>query len=318
MEFTTLGRTGLKVSVAGLGCGGGSRLGQGTGASEDHSVGIVRQALDLGVNFIDTANSYGTEKIVGKAIEGVARDSVILSTKHHAGWGGRDYSVKDILEGLETSLRRLGTDYIDIFHIHGLNIKSYDQVVGEAVPALLREKEKGKFRFLGATENAPGDPAHDMLQRAFEDDCFDVVMLAFHVMNQNANHRVFPKTQELGIGTLIMFAVRSLFSTPGRLRTDVRELVEKGLLTTEIGEVENPLGFLIHEAGAESVIDACYRYARHTAGSDVVLFGTGDAGHLKSNIASILRPPLPQNDVDKIQTLFGKLEGVGLDYPRGK
>ncbi|HTD89215.1 MAG TPA: aldo/keto reductase, partial [Burkholderiales bacterium] len=63
MEYTTLGRTGLRVSVAGLGCGGSSRLGLTAGHSEKHGVSIVRQAIDLGVNLIDTANSYGTESI---------------------------------------------------------------------------------------------------------------------------------------------------------------------------------------------------------------------------------------------------------------
>src|SRR5690554_4575471 len=65
MQYTTLGRTGLKVSVAGLGAGGNSRLGQGRGLSTDSSVALVREAFDLGVNFIDTAEAYGTEEIVG-------------------------------------------------------------------------------------------------------------------------------------------------------------------------------------------------------------------------------------------------------------
>ena len=69
MEYTTLGRTGLKVSVAGLGCGGFSRLGLGTGKSEAEAVALVRQALDLGVNLFDTAAVYGTEAVLGKAIK---------------------------------------------------------------------------------------------------------------------------------------------------------------------------------------------------------------------------------------------------------
>jgi aryl-alcohol dehydrogenase-like predicted oxidoreductase len=67
MEYKPLGKTGLTVSVAGLGCGGNSRLGQGRGASAEDSVAIVRTAIDLGVTFIDTAGAYGTEEIVGAA-----------------------------------------------------------------------------------------------------------------------------------------------------------------------------------------------------------------------------------------------------------
>ena len=67
MEFTTLGKTGLNCSVAGLGCGGNSRLGLGRGASPTECVALLRTAIDAGVNFIDTAENYGTEAIVGEA-----------------------------------------------------------------------------------------------------------------------------------------------------------------------------------------------------------------------------------------------------------
>ena len=81
MEYTTLGRSGLHVSIAGLGCGGHSRLGTKTGKSEQESIAVVRQALDLGINLIDTAEAYGTEAIVGKALQGVPRDQVVIATK---------------------------------------------------------------------------------------------------------------------------------------------------------------------------------------------------------------------------------------------
>jgi aryl-alcohol dehydrogenase-like predicted oxidoreductase len=83
-----------------------------------------------------------------------------------------------------------------------------------------------------------------------------------------------------------------------------------------LGEREQPLDFLIHEGGATSVIDAAYRYARNEPGADVVLFGTGDALHLESNIASILKPPLPAEDTARLNALFGALESIGLDLPR--
>ena len=80
MEYTTLGKTGLEVSVAGLGCGGASRLGQGDGKSQAESVALVRRAHELGVNFFDTARAYGTEEVVGNAITG-RREEVVVSTK---------------------------------------------------------------------------------------------------------------------------------------------------------------------------------------------------------------------------------------------
>jgi aryl-alcohol dehydrogenase-like predicted oxidoreductase len=114
MQYTTLGRTGLKVSVAGLGCGGNSRIGLGAGLSEAQSVALVREALDLGVNVLDTAAAYETEGVVGKAIAGRRRDGVVISTKAHV------TTAPEVVASLEASLRRLGTDYVDIFLLHGL------------------------------------------------------------------------------------------------------------------------------------------------------------------------------------------------------
>jgi len=81
MKYTTLGRTGLRVSSLGLGCGGPSRVGQRIGSTEAESVTIVKEALDAGINFFDTAEAYRTEEIVGQAIRGIDRDAVVLSTK---------------------------------------------------------------------------------------------------------------------------------------------------------------------------------------------------------------------------------------------
>ena len=83
MHYTTLGKTGLKVSVAGLGCGGNSRIGLGSGLGESQAVALVKEALDLGVNLLDTAASYGTEEVVGKAIKGRPREAIVISTKSH-------------------------------------------------------------------------------------------------------------------------------------------------------------------------------------------------------------------------------------------
>lgn len=312
MQYTTLGRTGLKVSVAGLGCGGNSRIGLGAGLSTAQSVALVREALDLGVNLIDTAENYGTEAIVGDAIKGRPRDEIIISTKSVMG----EKSAADMVASLEASLQRLGTDYVDVFHVHALPPAAYDRAVAEIVPALLREKEKGKLRHLAVSETSPRDPTHAMLERAVvEEPAFEVIMLAFHMMNQNARPVVLRNAIDKGIGTLCMFAVRNIFSRPGLLQTTIADLAAKGDLPKSLAAEKDPLGFLVHEAGAESLIDAAYRYARHEPGMDVVLFGTSSIDHLRANVASILRPPLPAADVAKLNEMFAHLVGVGLDLP---
>ena len=315
MEYATLGGTGLRVSVAGLGCGGNSRLGQAAGGSEAESVALVRRALDLGVNFLDTAAAYGTEGIVGAALRGVPRDSVVVSTKAIVQRDGEVLPADEIIASLDRSLRQLGTDHVDVFHLHAVPPSAYDAVRERIVPVLLRERERGRLRHLGITETGPRDPKHLMLQRAVHDPVFEVVMLAFHMMNQNARATVFPHTRRNGIGTLLMFVVRSLFSIPGRLQATMKELAEAGRVPRRLAETDDPLGFLVHEGGAASVIDAAYRYARHEPGADVILFGTGDVAHLERNVASILAPPLPEADVAQLNGLFGALEGVGLDRP---
>ena len=270
------------------------------------------------MNFIDTANAYGTETIVGKAIKGMPRDQVVISTKHHgAGRQGKLYSPDDVVAGLDNSLRELGTDYVDIFHLHGIAPKFIDHAL-TLVPQLLKEKEKGKIRFLGITESSPNDSQQISLSKALDEDCFDVMMFSFSLMNHNTKKILFPKTQAQNVGTMMMFVVRSLFSVPGRLQDDIQKLVDNGQLPSWFAETDDPLGFLVHDGGASSVMDACYRYARHKKGVDTVLFGTGSLDHLKTNLASILAPPLPQENLDKIEEYFGHLEGVGLDLPGRK
>src|SRR5579864_3494067 len=107
MEYTTLGRTGLKVSVAGLGCGGFSQLGLGTGKDEVHAIGIIRAALDLGVNLFDTAASYGTECVLGRALRGVPRDKIVICTKAPFGVSNPNTTPETAVLSLDRSLKEL-------------------------------------------------------------------------------------------------------------------------------------------------------------------------------------------------------------------
>jgi aryl-alcohol dehydrogenase-like predicted oxidoreductase len=315
MEYTTLGRTDLNVSVAGLGCGGFSQLGLAQGKSEAHAIGVIHKALELGVNFFDTAAAYGTEALLGKAIKAVRRQEVVIATKAPFSFSNRNSTPQGIVASLDNSLRQLDTDYIDVYQLHGVPPNAYDHALTELAPVLLGEKAKGKFRYLGITETAPHDPGHEVLHRAAQDGVWDVVMVGFHMMHQNARDRVFPLTRANRVGTLLMFVVRNIFSKPDRLQATMRELATAGEVPQWLAETPDPLGFLVHEGGASSVPDAAYRFVRHEPGVDVVLFGTGDPEHLRTNIASILKPPLAEADGGQLRELFGHLVGVGLDAP---
>ena len=315
MHHTTLGRTGLKVSVAGLGTGGFSRLGLKTGLTEDQSARLIHEAVGLGVNFIDTAPSYGTEGVVGKALKTMPRDQVVVATKAQINRNGFA-TPAEVVASLDGSLRDMGTDYIDLFNLHGVYADEYKHAIEVIAPVLVEQKAKGKIRHIGITENPINDHTNEMLALAKRDPVWEVYMVGFHMMHQGARRNVFPVTREQGIGTLLMFAVRSIFADPPRIAREMRYLAEKGLVEKWLGETKDPLGFLVHPGGAANVIEACYRYVRHEPGVDVVLFGTGNVEHLRTNVAAINMPPLPDADRAKIEKLFGHLaEGIGLDGP---
>jgi aryl-alcohol dehydrogenase-like predicted oxidoreductase len=315
MEYVTLGKTGLRVSVAGLGCGGNSRVGLGHGKTEAEAIVLVREALDMGLNVLDTAAAYGTEALIGKAIKTVPRDRVVLATKASIHRGGARLPPAQVVASLDNSLRQLDTDHIDVFQLHVVSPALYDYAFNDIAPVLLREKEKGKFRHLGITETSPNDHEQRMLQRAVHDEVWEVVMLAFNLMHHNARAKIFPHTMANGIGTFLMFVVRHIFSQPGRLEAKMRELAAAGQVPKWLAETDNPLGFLIHPGGASSLTDAAYRFVRHEPGVHVVLFGTGNVDHLRANIASLLKPPLPVADRQQLAELFGHLLGVGLELP---
>lgn len=310
MEYTILGRSGLTVSVAGLGCGGHSRLGQASGKSEQESIAVVQQALDLGINLIDTAEVYGTETIVGKAIKAVPRDRVVIATKKLLPSSDHPDAVGELTRGLEQSLKRLQTDYVDIYFLHGVRPEQYHFAHNILAPVLLQMRDAGKIRCVGVTEAFIPDPGHQMLQQALEAEYWDVMMVGFNLLNQSARSRVFPRTREKNIGVLGMFAVRRALSQPAHLKKLIADLKRSGQVTPEACDDNDPLGFLTQGGTAATIPEAAYRFCRYEPGIHVVLTGTGNVDHLKANVASLLKPPLPQPDIQRLAEIFGKVDSV--------
>lgn len=158
MQYIRLGSSGLKVSRITLGCMsfGTGRYGSWTLATDEAAEPIFRQALELGITFWDTANVYGkgtSEQIVGRALAKLARrDDIVLATKlnfpMHDGPGGSGLSRKAVLEQVDASLKRLGTDYIDLYQIHRFDPNS---PVEETMEALHDVVKAGKVRYIGAS-----------------------------------------------------------------------------------------------------------------------------------------------------------------------
>ncbi len=308
MDYRILGRTGLKVSAFGVGGGGPSRLGQRYEKSEADSVTIIKEALDSGVNFIDTAEAYGTESIVGQAIKGLDRDLVVLSTKKGV---NQQSTPADVQAGLETSLKNLGVDYIDIYHLHGVITEDYDYLLNEIVPVLQSMQAAGKIGYIGITERFHADPQHAMLQRALQDNVWDVMMVGFNILNQSARERVFAQTIQQDIGVLIMFAVRAAFSKPERLRELLDKLIAEGKVDPALLDEGDALGFALDgDGGAVSLADAAYRFCLYEPGTHVILSGTGNPAHLRENLQSFERPALPLATLDRLQAIFKQVDTV--------
>jgi len=157
MQYATLGKTGLKVSQLCLGCMTFGEPDRGTHAwtlPEESSRPIIKQALEAGINFFDTANSYSdgsSEEIVGRALKDYAqRENVILATKVYNAVTGlkSGLSRASIMQSIDDSLRRLGTDYVDLLQIHRWD---YNTPIEETLEALNDVVKAGKARFIGAS-----------------------------------------------------------------------------------------------------------------------------------------------------------------------
>jgi len=159
MEYTKLGRTGLGVSRICLGCmsyGGGNRGNHAWSLGEEESRPFIKRALAAGINFFDTANRYSlgsSEEILGRAIRDFARrDEIVIATKVYGrmrpGPNGAGLSRKAIMAEIDASLRRLGTDYVDLYQIHRWD---YDTPIEETLEALHDIVKAGKARYIGAS-----------------------------------------------------------------------------------------------------------------------------------------------------------------------
>jgi len=146
MHYRQLGSTGLNVSILSYGA---SPLGNAFRTIDDHEgIRTVRPALDLGINFLDTSPHYGatkSETVLGRALQGVPRDSYYLATKvGQYGAGNFDFSATRVTQSFEESCARLGTDYIDVLHCHDIEFADLNQIVNETRPALMQRRDAGR------------------------------------------------------------------------------------------------------------------------------------------------------------------------------
>lgn len=309
MERTTFKRTGLRVSVMGLGGGGYSKLGRSKGGTEANAVNVVARAFDLGINLFDSAEGYNTEQFFGRALKAVPRDRIVLLSK--AGVGRLDPTA--FAAKIDTSLRNMQTDVIDVYQFHGLNKNTYPIAVERYLPVLRRAQEQGKVRFVGVTEQFEHDTTHEMLSMAVNDDHWDSIMVGCNLLNFSVERTIFPRTRAKGIGTLDMFAVRHALVNQENLKEALRAMIDNGGIDGGKVDLNNPLGFLLDEC--DTLAEAAYRFCRHHPDVDVVLSGTGAIEHLEANVRAANKPPLSDTAIRRIRAIFGEVDSVSGKSP---
>jgi L-galactose dehydrogenase len=308
MKYRVLGRTGFRVSLVSLGTGGPSRLGQGTGVPEAEAQQVVRRALELGINFIDTAVGYGeSEAILGRALRGVPHEACWVATKFSPLDGDRvKPDPAELHRSLELSLQRLRREAVDLFQLHGVIPGAYREVVDRYYPELQRAREAGKIRFLGITERFFADPAHEMLPMALEDDLFDTIMVKYGILNQAAARQVLPMAAQRNVGVLNMASVRVKLTGPTQLEALIAGWKAAGKIPADALPEHDPLGFLVH-GEVDSVVSAGYRFAAAPEAVSSVLTGTANVEHLARNVAALLGNPLDAPDAARLHLLFRDL-----------
>ncbi|MFE4449936.1 aldo/keto reductase [Streptomyces sp. NPDC056796] len=204
MKYRTLGRTGIKVSPY---CLGAMMFGAMGNPDHDESVRIIHKALDAGVNFVDTADAYSrgeSEEIVGKALRG-RRDDVVLATKAHLPMGDdpnrRGNSRRWLVRALEDSLRRLGTDHVDLFQIHR---PDPDTDVEETLSALTDLVRAGKVRSIGSsTFPASGIVEAQWVAERRGLERFRTEQPPYSILNRGIEREVLPVCERYGMGALV-------------------------------------------------------------------------------------------------------------------
>jgi len=319
MQRRKLGNQGLTVSAIGLGCMGMSEF-YGT-SSEADGIATIQRALDLGVDFLDTADMYGpftNEKLVGKAIRG-RRDNVVVATKfgNMRGEQGEFLGISGhpdyVRKACDASLQRLGVDVIDLYYQHRVDTKT---PIEETVGAMSELVKAGKVRYLGLSEAAPAT-----IRRAQKVHPISALQTEYSLWSRDPEDEILPTVRELGIGFVSYSPLGRGFLT-GRFRsiddlepTDFRrraprfqgENFQRNLdLVKRIEEIAKERGVTPSQLALAWVL--------HRGDDIVPIPGTRHVRYLEENVKA-LDVALNAEDMERIDEVAPKGVAVGERYP---
>jgi aryl-alcohol dehydrogenase-like predicted oxidoreductase len=314
-----LGTQGLETSALGLGCMGMSEF-YGT-ADEGEAIATIHRALELGVNFLDTADAYGpfkNERLVGRAIEG-RREEVVLATKfgnvrNQQGErlgirGDRDY----VLAACDASLERLGTDHIDVYYQHRVDTQT---PIEETVGAMAELVEQGKVRHLGLSEAAA-----ETIRRGHAVHPISALQTEYSLWSRDVEDEILPTIRELGIG-LVAYSPLGRGFLSGRIRSvdDLEENDFRRINPRFQGENFQKNLELVERVEELAAAKGCTAAQIALAwvlaqGDDIVpIPGTTRVKNLEENVAS-LDVELTDDDLRDLEAVFPKGAAAGDRYP---
>jgi aryl-alcohol dehydrogenase-like predicted oxidoreductase len=312
MQTRRLGKTGIEVSVLGYGCGAiGGLMVKGTAAEQDHAIG---RAIDHGITYFDTASAYGdgvSETNLGRALKAL-RAHVTVATKVRIRGAQRSDIAGTIVASVEDSLKRLQRDSVDIVHLHEPTTRAgeapdftADQVLNEAVPALRRLRDQGKFRFYGFT----GLGEATEIGRLLAEGGFATTQMPYNLLNPSGiaplpAGSAMPDlggviaqaaAADVGVMAIRILAGGALSGSEARGAYGVPKVAPIASGASYADDVAAARRLLpVIEAGyAADVIELALRYAAMPPQIATAIIGTSSIAELDHGVAAINRGPLP-------------------------
>ena len=328
MEYRALGRTGIDVSALGFGCGDvGGLIVRGTPAERTRA---VARAVELGVNYFDTASSYGSgvsEQHLGEVLKEL-RPDVYVGTKVRL----RPEDFGDIggaiQRSIDDSLSRLGRPSVDLLQFHNAvggaasgSTIGIRQVLDEVIPALQRVKDQGKTRFFGFTAN--GDP--DAIHRVVDAGDVFTAQVFYNLLNPTAGGRnegrfpgvdfkgFLPKAKQRGIGIIGVraLAAGALSGVTGKHSYAAPNVAPIASGPTYDADVRaaNVLTALVKDGFVQSLPEAAYRFIITHDAVSAVLVGASTIEHLEQAASAVIKGPLPPAALARLAGLWKEMEG---------
>jgi aryl-alcohol dehydrogenase-like predicted oxidoreductase len=329
METRVFGRSGMRLSLLGFGCGAvGGLMVRGDPADQERT---VARALGAGVNYFDTAVQYGngeSEKNLGRLLQKLKPADIAVGTKVRLPSAEFGRIAATITQSLEGSLARLQRDHVDIFHLHnaitetgGGEALSVRQVLDEVVPAFEQLRDAGKTRFLGLT--AIGDTA--ALRRVIDAHVFDSAQVVYNMLNPSAAEalppnypaqdygRLFDHTKAAGVGVVGIRVLAGGALSGSAARHPIASPPPEPIGSSWSYDADvaraRRLMPLVAEGFAKNLTEAATRFALSHPAMGTILVGIATPQQFEDALAAVENGPLPAAALQRLQTLRQSFSG---------